>query len=88
MRLPQHELLKLRETVQKSQHEPAHGEEGVSWREPLGPLEVSDMWQNMLKAAAPWWDEMQRSTYAVSPGLPVDSVTSFQSEWSHGVRLE
>lgn len=31
MRVPQHELLKLSETVQKSQHEPAHGEGGVCW---------------------------------------------------------
>lgn len=31
MRVPQHELLKLGETVQKSQHEPAHGEGGVCW---------------------------------------------------------
>lgn len=49
MRVPQHELLKCRETVQKSQHEPAHGEGGVSWREPSSPLEVSHMWQNSSK---------------------------------------
>lgn len=80
MRLPQHELLKLRETVQKNQHELAHGEEGASWREPLGPLKVSHMWKNMLKAAALWWDEMQRITYTVSPGLPVHLGISFWND--------
>lgn len=80
MRLPQHELLKLRETVQKNQHEPAHGEEGASWREPLGPSEVSHMWQNMLKAAAFRWDEMQRITNTLSPGLPVHLGTSFSND--------
>lgn len=79
MRVPQHELFKLRETVQKSQHEPVHGEGGICWREALGPMEVSHMWQNSSKQQLS--DGMRcRDSYTVSPGLPIHSATSFESK--------
>jgi len=37
MRFPQHELLKLKETVQKSQHEPAHGKKESPGESPWVP---------------------------------------------------
>lgn len=75
MRLPQHELLKLKETSEKSTLTSVWGRSHLL----ESTLRNASHLAERAQSSGFLMDQMQRCTDAVSPGLPLHLATSFQS---------